>query len=103
LSREEILHTLSGVFEEVLGRPVELTETTTAADVDGWDSVAQVMLVVASEEEFDVRFESAELADAQNVGDFITLVERKQTPTEAAAAPAAPGPAQPARSADPLW
>jgi acyl carrier protein len=36
------------------------------------------MLVVASEEEFGVRFESSELAEAQNVGDFITLVERKR-------------------------
>ena len=81
MRREEILNTLSGVFEEVLGRRVELTETTTAADVDGWDSIAQVMLVVASEDEFDVRFESSELADAQNVGDFITLVERKRAPT----------------------
>lgn len=80
MSRQDILYTLSSVFEEVLGRPVELTETTTAADVDGWDSIAQVMLVVASEEEFDVRFESSELADAQNVGDFITLVERKLSP-----------------------
>jgi acyl carrier protein len=78
LSREDILSTLSSVFEEVFGRPVELTETTTAADVDGWDSLAQVMLVVASEEEFGVRFESSELAEAQNVGDFITLVERKR-------------------------
>jgi acyl carrier protein len=86
VNREEILNTLSGVFEEVLGRRVELTETTTAADVDGWDSIAQVMLVVASEEVFDVRFESSELADAQNVGDFITLVGRKQAPSRAVGA-----------------
>ncbi len=79
MSRGEILQTLSGIFEEVFGRPVQLSETTTSSDVDGWDSIAQVMLVVASEQEFDVRFESSELADAQNVGDFITLIETKQT------------------------
>lgn len=78
MSREAILQALSSIFEDVLGRPVQLGETTTAADVDGWDSIAQVMLVVASEQEFDVRFESSELANAQNVGDFITLVETKK-------------------------
>jgi acyl carrier protein len=78
LSREEIFAALSGVFEEVLGRPVELHEQTTAADVDGWDSVAHIMLILASERKFGVRFEGVEIANASNVGEFVTLVESKQ-------------------------
>ena len=68
---------LAGVFEEVLGRPVELRPETTAADVEGWDSVVHVMLILASEREFGVRFESAEIANASNVGEFVELVEAK--------------------------
>jgi acyl carrier protein len=68
---------LENVFEQVLGHRVELQDETTAADVDGWDSIAHVMLVLASEKEFDVRFESAEIANAANVGEFVDLVEAK--------------------------
>jgi acyl carrier protein len=78
LSRDEILEALSGVFEQVLGRPVALREDTTGADVDGWDSVAHVMLILASEREFEVRFESSEIANAANVGEFVSLIESKR-------------------------
>jgi acyl carrier protein len=78
LSRDQILEALSGVFEQVLGRPVALREDTTGADVDGWDSVAHVMLILASEREFGVRFESAEIANAANVGEFVSLIESKR-------------------------
>jgi acyl carrier protein len=78
LSREEIFATLADVFEEVLGRPVQLHEQTTAADVDSWDSVAHVMLILASERKFGVRFEGVEIANASNVGEFVTLIESKR-------------------------
>jgi acyl carrier protein len=68
---------LADVFEEVLGRRVELRDETTAADVDGWDSVAHVMLVLASEKKFGIRFESSEIAGAANVGEFVEMVEAK--------------------------
>jgi acyl carrier protein len=77
LKADEIFGTLSGVFEEVLGRPVELRPETTGADVEGWDSVAHVMLVLASERAFGIRFESSEIATAANVGAFVELVESK--------------------------
>ena len=75
---------LAFVFEQVFGRPVELTDATTAADVDGWDSVAQILLILASEREFGIRFESSELANVANVGAFVTLVESKLRTTEQA-------------------
>jgi acyl carrier protein len=70
---------LGDVFEEVLGRRVELRPETTAADVEGWDSVVHVMLVLASERKFGVRFESSEIANAGNVGEFVSLVESKMS------------------------
>ncbi len=71
---------LGEVFEEVLGRRVELRPETTAADVDGWDSVVHVLLVLASERKFGIRFESSEIANAANVGEFVSLVESKTAP-----------------------
>ena len=77
LSTDETLQRLAGVFEEVLGRPVELRDDLTAGDVDGWDSVAHVMLVLATEQRFGIRFESSEIANAANVGEFVELIESK--------------------------
>jgi len=71
------METLGDVFEEVLGRRVELRPETTAADVDGWDSVVHVMLILATERKFGIRFESSEIANAADVGEFVALVEAK--------------------------
>jgi len=68
---------LGDVFEEVLGRRVELKGETTAADVDGWDSIVHVMLVLATERKFGIRFESSEIANAADVGEFVSLIETK--------------------------
>lgn len=78
MSREEILEKLAGVFEEVFDRPVRLHEDTTAADVDGWDSIAHVTLILATEEEFGVRFDSSEIVNAGDVGEFVSLIESKK-------------------------
>jgi acyl carrier protein len=77
LSREELFRGMEGVFEEVLGRHVDLRDETTAGDVEGWDSVVHVMLILASERRFGVRFESSEIANAANVGEFVTLLQSK--------------------------
>jgi acyl carrier protein len=79
-SSDEIMESLEEVFEEVFGRRVELFPETTAADVEGWDSVVHVLLVLASERKFGVRFESSEIANASNVGEFVSLVETKMNP-----------------------
>lgn len=77
MSSDAVWQSLGDVFEEVLGRRVELRPETTAGDVDGWDSVVHVMLVLASERKFGIRFESSEIANAGNVGEFVSLVESK--------------------------
>ena len=77
MTREELFQGMEEVFEEVLGRQVALRDETTAADVEGWDSVVHVMLILASERKFDLRFESSEIANAANVGEFVTLIQTK--------------------------
>jgi acyl carrier protein len=77
VTREELFQGMEEVFEEVLGRRVALSDETTAADVEGWDSVVHVTLILASERKFDLRFESSEIASAANVGEFVTLIQTK--------------------------
>lgn len=72
------METLSLVFEQVLGRSVQLHEEMTADEVEEWDSITHVMLILASEKEFGIRFESSEIANAANVGEFVELVAAKR-------------------------
>jgi acyl carrier protein len=77
VTRDELFQGMEEVFEEVLGRRVALRDETTAADVEGWDSVVHVTIILASERKFDLRFESSEIASAANVGEFVTLLQTK--------------------------
>jgi acyl carrier protein len=54
-----------------------LQRETTADDVDGWDSLMHVNLVVAVENDFGIRFAVAEMASLANVGEWIDLIESK--------------------------
>lgn len=58
-----------------------LTESTTAVDVEGWDSLMHINLIIALEKRFGVKFANAEIsrlkADGSNVGTLIDLLRRK--------------------------
>jgi acyl carrier protein len=72
------METLSRVFEQVLGRSVQLYKEMTADDVEEWDSITHLLLILASDKEFGIRFESSEIANAANVGEFVELVAAKK-------------------------
>ncbi|WP_236694538.1 acyl carrier protein [Sphingomonas sp. Leaf343] len=55
-----------------------VTADTTAADVEDWDSLSHIRLVVAIEREFGIKFSNAEIEGLQNVGDLIRAIEAKQ-------------------------
>lgn len=70
---------LTAVFHDVFDDPsIVLTATTTAEDIDGWDSLAHIRLVLSVEKEFAVRFSAAEVGKLKNIGDFITLIDSKR-------------------------
>ena len=56
------------VADTFMGAPEDITPLTTAADVDGWDSISHAILVVAIEDRFGVRFRSEEIAEFTNLG-----------------------------------
>ena len=69
---------LIGVFRRVFDDDqLQIADSTTANDVDGWDSLSHVHLVVAVEKKFNVRFRTSEVTSLKNVGDFIALIDRK--------------------------
>jgi len=56
-----------------------LQPSTTAKDIPEWDSITHVLLIVAVEKKFGVRFTAAEIQSLQNVGELVALIERKSS------------------------
>jgi acyl carrier protein len=75
----ETLDRLNGVFQQVFDDDeLDVGRETTAKDVEGWDSLMHVTLLINVEKAFGVRFSSSEVASLQRVGDLADLIEAKQ-------------------------
>ena len=78
MDRQEILNQVNQVFIDILDEDnVKLEETSTADDVEGWDSLTHVQLVVAIEKKFKIRFAAKEIQSWKNVGELIDSVNSK--------------------------
>ena len=72
------LKRLNAIFREVFDDDTLLVgPETTANDVDGWDSLSHINLIVAVEAEFNIRFSQKELLTFKNVGDLLKSIEAK--------------------------
>ena len=78
MEKKEILARLQELLRNILDSDnVVLTPDTRADDVKGWDSIAHLRLMVATEEAFAVRFDVKEINSMQTVGALVELVHRK--------------------------
>jgi acyl carrier protein len=69
---------LTDIFREVFDDDsIVLRNELTADDVENWDSLTHINLIVAIEKEFKVRFTTGEVSGLKNVGDLVSLVSRK--------------------------
>jgi acyl carrier protein len=75
---QELHNRLQDVFRSVFDDDsLKIADDTAADDIDGWDSLAQINLVVGAEERFGVRFAAAEIRALKNVGEFKRLIAAK--------------------------
>jgi acyl carrier protein len=78
MTHDEVEAKLTTVFRDVFDAPaLKLAHETTADDIEGWDSVTHVNLIVAVEKLFALRFTTKEIKALANVGDFIRLIQRR--------------------------
>lgn len=78
MERNEILSRVEEIFREELELDeLTLTDETTADDVEEWDSLSHIQLVVALEKAFGIKFTSREILSWDNVGDLINSIQNK--------------------------
>lgn len=76
-----IVETVETIMRDVFDLPeLQVTPALTAQDVEEWDSISHISLVVALEKEFSIRFALGELQSLQNVGEMLALIEKKCKP-----------------------
>ena len=78
MSRAEILDKVADKIRDIFDDPgMEITESTTAADVEEWDSLEQINILVAMEKLFGVKFSVGEVEGLRDVGELVNLIESK--------------------------
>ena len=78
MNREEVMKTLNEIFCNVFDDDsIVLTDETNSSDIDDWDSLEQIDLIVNIENEFEMVFDMAEVSDLANVGEMADLIMRK--------------------------
>jgi acyl carrier protein len=78
MTPEEIKINLTEIFKDVFdNNSIVLSRETTAADIEDWDSLAQISLLVAIEKEFKINLSLDEVKALQNVGGMLDIIQRK--------------------------
>ena len=74
----DLSDSLNEVFREVFDDPaIRVTSETTANDVDGWDSLSHINLILAVETKFRIKFSQKELLIFKKVGDLLGCIQTK--------------------------
>ena len=76
----DVKMTLNAVFRRVFDNDqIVINEQMTANDVEEWDSLAHINLIMEIESEFNLKFTVDDIVGLKNVGEMIELIERKLT------------------------
>lgn len=78
MSREDVLSKVNDIFKDAFDKEdLVIDFRTTAADVEGWDSLMQINLIEMMEDEFNIRFSMEEIVGMANVGEMIDRIVDK--------------------------
>ncbi len=73
-TQAEVLEQLQTIFDEIFLDEVEVTPELSAHDVEEWDSLLHISLVITIEETFGIKFRVGEVEATKNVGEFADLI-----------------------------
>lgn len=78
MTREEVFEKITEIFrEEFDDDTLIIVDETNSADIEDWDSLAHVELVMTMEKEFNMKFNIKEVGKLKNVGEMVDLILSK--------------------------
>lgn len=78
MNRQDVHAKLTEVFRDVFDdEEIELTDSTTADDIDDWDSLEHITLISAVEKAFKMRFTMKEVSSMKNVGEMMDIIAER--------------------------
>jgi acyl carrier protein len=79
MKREEVFIKVQNIFKDIFDdETLEISDSTNSSDIDEWDSLNHINLVVAIEKEMGIKFTFEELAKLKNVGAMVDLMLQKK-------------------------
>lgn len=78
MDEAQIYSRLATIFEDVFDETsIEVTPGLSAKDVDGWDSLTHLRLLLTIEKAFKIKFSTSEIGKLENVGDLVALIKAR--------------------------
>jgi len=78
MDSNQILSELNTIFKDVLdNNKIQLTTATTAKDIEEWDSLSNIHLVIEIERHFKLKFTTSEIQSWKNIGELVNSIEKK--------------------------
>ena len=78
MTREDVYEKLNEIFRDVFDDDsITVNESTTANDIEDWDSLNHITLIDAVESEFKVRFTMGEVSGMKNVGEMAQIIAQR--------------------------
>lgn len=77
MTEAEVIARLQTIFDDVFLEKVEVTPSLSAQDVDEWDSLTHISLVLAVESAFGIRFRVGEVEATKNIAGFAELIRKR--------------------------
>ncbi|MCR5101713.1 MAG: acyl carrier protein [Butyrivibrio sp.] len=75
MTREEVYKELNEVFRDVFDdEEITVNDATTANDIEDWDSLEHINLIVAIERNFNIKFTMGETTSMKNVGEMVDII-----------------------------
>lgn len=75
MTRDDVYKKLTDLFRDIFDNDsIELQDATTAADVEGWDSLMHISLIQAVQDEFGMKFAMKDVTGMKNVGQMVDLI-----------------------------
>ena len=72
MQHDAILHTLTTIFQEIFDDDdISLKRETTALDIEEWDSLNQIKIILACEQAFNIHLKPREISALENIGDMV--------------------------------